>query len=244
VRLKYKLGKVVISKSVEDYLKTIYGISQENGSRIASTSAIAERLGVSPASVTEMFKKLNNFQPKLINYQPYRGVVLTPEGEKIAIGMLRHHRLLMCFLSQTLGYDWHELHDEADQLEHFISENFEKRVAESLGYPKTDPFGGQIPARDGTVNIIHEKPLSELAVGDKVSISRVSYHDPDLLQHLKNLGLTPRAQIEIIDRGPFDDPMHIHVQNTQKTHALNKYVTNQVFTQMLETPIREEAKSE
>ena len=234
----------MISKSVEDYLKAIYEISQENGNRTASTSAIAERLGVSPASVTGMFKKLNNFQPKLITYRPYHGVVLTPEGENIAIEVLRHHRLLMCFLSQTLGYDWHELHSEADRLEHFISENFEERIAESLGYPNIDPFGGPIPARDGTVNIIHEKPLSELAVGDKVSISRVSYHDPDLLQHLKNLGLTPHAQIEIVDRGPFDGPLHIHVQKTQQTHALNKYVTDQVFTQMLETPIREEAKSE
>lgn len=232
----------MISKAVEDYLKAIYEISQENGQKIVSTSAIAERLGVRPASVTGMIKKLNKSQPKLITYQPYQGVVLTPEGEKIAIEVLRHHRLLMSFLSQTLGYDWHELHSEADRLEHFISENFEERIAESLGHPNFDPFGGPIPARDGTVKLFQEKSLSELEVGDKVSISRVSYHDPALLQHLENLGLTPRSQIEIIDRGPFDGPLHIHIEKTQNTHALNKRVTDQVFTHKREPKNGEENK--
>lgn len=195
----------MVSKAVEDYLKAIYEISLENRQKTVSTSAIAERLDVRPASVTGMIKKLNNFQPKLIIYQPYQGVVLTPEGESIALEVLRHHRLLLCFLSQTLGYDWHELHSEADRLEHFISENFEQRIAEALGHPSFDPFGGPIPAHDGTVNLILEKKLSELEVGDKVSISRISNHDPALLQHLENLGLTPQAQSEIIERDPLMD---------------------------------------
>ena len=135
-----------ISQATGDYLKTIYELTREHGR--ASTNQIAESLQVTPASVTGMIKKLASADPPLVDYQKHQGVLLTEEGKKAALEIVRHHRLLEMFLHEKLGYEWDEVDAEADRLEHFISEEFEERIAQSLGNPQFDPHGDPIPTRD------------------------------------------------------------------------------------------------
>ena len=148
-----------LSSAVEDYLKAIFELGE------AKTQALADALEVSPASVTGMLKKLSALG--LIEYERYRGVTLTPAGRKIALETLRHHRLIETYLAEALGYPWHEVHDEAERLEHHISEDFEDRIAEVLGNPTHDPHGDPIPGRDGSLPQSLGRPLTELEVGQR-----------------------------------------------------------------------------
>jgi DtxR family Mn-dependent transcriptional regulator len=162
------MSKTRLSSAVEDYLKAIY----ELGERGVKTQALADALEVSPASVTGMLQKLASL--KLVAYQKYQGVSLTPAGQRIALETLRHHRLIETYLAQALGYAWHEVHDEAEKLEHHISEDFEDRIASMLGHPTHDPHGDPIPRRDGSLPADLGWPLTDLEVGQTATITRIT----------------------------------------------------------------------
>lgn len=223
--------KEPLSQSIEDYLKAVYELTREETER-ASTNALAEYLGVAPASVTGMLQKLANTQPPLLDYRKHRGVSLTPEGEKVALETIRHHRLLELFLHQILGYEWHEVHEEADRLEHVISERFEARIAEALGDPRRDPHGDPIPRADLSLPLEHELPLSSLRPPQSASVVRVRDTVPELLQHLSEEGIVPGAHLEVTEFSEFDGNLHLLVDSGQSEIVLGPRITAQVFVEL------------
>lgn len=218
-----------LSPAVEDYLKAIYEVGEESGGVPAGTAALADKLGVTRASVTGMLKKLAAGPERLVTYTRYRGVRLTPRGRAAALEVVRHHRLLEAYLTSALGFSWDEVHTEADHLEHVISEDLEERIATYLGHPAADPHGSPIPERDGTLPPRREARLSELEAGSEAVIARVSDRDPELLRYLDRLGLTPSARVRIEERGPFDGPLHIEVAASGARVALSRRVTDEIF---------------
>ncbi|MGA9533798.1 MAG: metal-dependent transcriptional regulator [Anaerolineales bacterium] len=218
----------ILSSSVEDYLKTIYELYEATAGERVTTSALAETLGVSSASVTGMLKKLSDVELQLVDYQRYQGVRLTDAGEKIALEVLRHHRLIEAYLIEALGYTWDEVHDEADQLEHVISESLEARIAEYLGHPQVDPHGDPIPTLEGLVQASDEVQLTDLNAGERGTITRV-IDDPELLRYLDELKMQLSAEVEVTERGPFDGPLHVRVGGEEATHALSRTVTDQIY---------------
>src|SRR5215470_12717526 len=168
--------------SIQDYLKHIYELT-ESGEN-ASTNALAQKLNIKPASVTGMMQKLASAQPALVEYHKHQGVTLTKDGQKAALEVIRHHRLLEAWLVQTLGYSWDEVHEEAERLEHVISENFESRIAAAMGNPVRDPHGELIPTADLRMPIDTLTPLSALRPKQIATIKRVSASDTNLLRHL------------------------------------------------------------
>lgn len=214
------------TEAVDDYLKAIFEIAGDEGR--ASTVALAKRLGVTPASVTGMLRKLAEQQPPWVEYEKHRGARLTEHGRLRALEVIRHHRLLELFLHDSLGYSWDEVHVEAEKLEHAISETFEDRIAQKLGDPEVDPHGHPIPRKDGTIPERREAPLLELPVGTITRISRVSDDDPEILRYLFGLGIVPGADIEITERGPFDGPLIIQVVEQPEARALGVRVARQI----------------
>jgi DtxR family Mn-dependent transcriptional regulator len=183
----------------EDYLKQIFLLG-ERGDGVG-TQALAVRLGVRPASVTGMVQRLAELG--LVHHRRYRGVTLTESGRQVALEMLRHHRLLETYLSATLGYGWAEIHDEAERLEHVISERFEERIAEALGHPTRDPHGDPIP--DAQLRLPEDDSGCRLAEGSAagaVIVLRVGPQDPDSLAVLERLGLVPGARLEVLEHSP------------------------------------------
>ena len=211
--------------SIQDYLKNIYELT-ENG-ETASTNALAKKLNISAPSVTGMVQKLASAKPALVEYQKHQGVTLTKDGKKAALEVIRHHRLLEAWLVQTLGYSWDEVHEEAERLEHVISEDFERRIAAAMGHPIRDPHGELIPTADLKMPIDDSTPLSALRPNQIATIKRVKAADPDLLRHLEELGLTPGAQIEIKNYSPYDHNLTIKVG--RKTTVLGLNVTSKIF---------------
>jgi DtxR family Mn-dependent transcriptional regulator len=191
------------SEAIEDYLKTIYLIQEEQSGLPVSTTSLALRLGVTNASVTGMLKHLSGFEPRLVNYERYYGVTLTPAGYKSAVETIRHHRLIESFLFQKLGYTWDKVHAEAERLEHFISEEMEERLAQSMGNPDVDPHGDPIPDLDG--NVLHSNfpTLANIACGQWIEIRRVRWQQSELLQYLSSVGLVLSAQLQICIESPF-----------------------------------------
>ncbi|WP_254534557.1 metal-dependent transcriptional regulator [Halomarina litorea] len=191
----------MLSAVMEDYLKTIYILQQETGERV-STSAIAERLGVTSPTVTSMLDKLG--ERGLVEREKYRGVELTPEGETVAIEVLRHHRLIEAYLAEALDYDWTDVHEEADRLEHHISERFEERIAEVLGDPTVDPHGDPIPRADlSAPEAVPGRRLDECEEGDRVVVQRVRHRTDEELRYLGKSGIEPGVTIEILEVAPF-----------------------------------------
>lgn len=191
----------MLSAVMEDYLKAIYAIEEETGERVA-TSALADHLEVTPPTVTSMLKKLE--ERELVDREEYRGVTLTEEGEVVALEILRHHRLLEAFLTDHLDYDWADVHEEADRLEHHISEEFERRVAEVLGNPAADPHGDPIPSAD--LHLPDEDAttlLSDSTVGDRVSVRRIRHQSDEDLRYLARSGIEPDTVLEVVDVAPF-----------------------------------------
>jgi DtxR family Mn-dependent transcriptional regulator len=224
-------GREPLSQSIEDYLKAIYELTQDDGR--ASTNALADFLNVAPASVTGMLQKLATTEPPLLEYQKHRGVRLTKQGEKVALETIRHHRLLELFLHQILGYEWDEVHDEADRLEHVISEQFEQRIAEALGDPRHDPHGDPIPRLDLSLPDSAETPLSALRPGQKARVMRVRDTVPDLLRYLSQLGVVPQAKLEVSDFSEFDGNIHLYVNGGKEEIVLGPRVTGQVYVEVL-----------
>src|SRR3990170_342818 len=184
----------MLTQAIEDYLKVIYKLEQSG--ETVTTGAIAERLGVAQASVSNMVKKLARL--RLVEHTPYRQIQLTPGGKKVALEVIRHHRLLELYLSRMLGVSLDRVDAEAERLEHVLSEDVEERIAQSLGEPTTDPHGDPLPARDGTVESLQHPVLAGLAPGAKGTIVRVSDSDPAILRDLAGSGMLPGAEFEVV----------------------------------------------
>jgi DtxR family Mn-dependent transcriptional regulator len=210
---------------MEDYLKVIYLLS-EDGQRV-TTQLIAERLTVAAPSVTGMIKRLADLH--LVNHERYRSVALTPAGRKAALEIVRHHRLLELYLAEALGYSWDQVHDEAERLEHTISEEFEERIDAALGYPTTDPHGHPIPNRAGDVEDVVADKLSALEPGEIATVVRVSDSNPDKLRYLGTMGLYPDVEVELLERLPFDGPLRVRIGSAE--HIVGSELADSVRVQ-------------
>ena len=195
----------------EDYLKAIYTLHRR-GEKVTN-SALAERLRVSPASATNMVKKLAELG--LVEHAPYQGATLTPAGERVALEVLRHHRLLELYLHRELNMPWEQVHAEAEKLEHVISEALEDAIAEALGNPTIDPHGDPIPTKAGFVATIPGTPLSEVPLAQAYRLMRVLTQDHERLTYLGELGLYPAATLTLLTRAPFDGPLLIDIDGAQ-----------------------------
>jgi DtxR family Mn-dependent transcriptional regulator len=196
-----------LTRSVEDYLKALYQLSPEG--RPASTSEIAHLLALSPPSVTGMVKRLS--EQGLLEHIPYRGVQLTDQGRHAALRMVRRHRLIEAYLVEFLGYSWDTVHEEAERLEHAVSDTLVERMAGALGHPSVDPHGDPIPSADGSIHELACIALSDVPVGETVAITRVHESQPERLRYIASLGLRPGVQITVVDRQPIDELVTIEV---------------------------------
>jgi len=194
-----------LTRSVEDYLKVIYQLSAAG--QPAATSEIAHQLELSAPSVSGMVKRLS--EQGLLEHVPYRGVVLTPAGRRVALRTVRRHRLIESYLVAYLGYSWDAVHDEAERLEHAISDELAERMAAALGNPGVDPHGDPIPTADGVIAEVVGMPLSEVPAGTEVEVRQVNEHEPGRLRYLAELGLVPGAAVAVLEREPFDGPITI-----------------------------------
>ena len=202
--------------AVQDYLKVIYKLQQHE--RPVPTAAIAERLDLSAPAVSKMLKHLAAL--KLVKHSRYYGVELTQVGEKIALEVIRHHRLIELYLVKALGIPWDRVDAEAEVLEHVISEELEERIADILGNPTHDPHGDPIPTLDGAVENRPYKRLSEVMPGAHVRVLRVPDRDPRLLQYLAEIGLVPQAAVELVRQEPLDGPLHVRLNGGPDTHVI------------------------
>jgi len=196
-----------LTRSVEDYLKAIYHLSQ--GTQPATTSEIAEQLRLSAPSVSGMVRRLS--EQGLLEHLPYRGVQLTAAGRRIALRMVRRHRLIEAYLVGFLGYSWDTVHDEAERLEHAVSDVLIERMALALGHPRFDPHGDPIPTPDGTVDERVFTPLTEIPVEETAEIRRVDTSQPERLRYLEQAGLKPGVRVTVLQRHPFRGPLTLRV---------------------------------
>jgi DtxR family transcriptional regulator, Mn-dependent transcriptional regulator len=201
------------SESVQDYLKAIWKLERDGP---ATTSALAAELGVTPASATAMVKKLAGLG--LVEHERYRGVRLTPSGERAALEVIRHHRLLELYLMKALGLGLDEVHAEAERLEHYLSEDLESRIDAALGHPTHDPHGDPIPTAELELVADDSRWLTDVADGTEAVVSRVPDGDPELLRYLASLGIVPDQPIILVGRAPFDGPVTVEVEGSR--HAI------------------------
>jgi DtxR family transcriptional regulator, Mn-dependent transcriptional regulator len=204
-----------LSDAVQDYAKAIWSLARRGGGRV-STSALAERLDVSAPSASAMVKRLESLG--LVTRKPYRGVELTPAGERVALEIVRHHRLLELYLAEALGMSWDRVHEEAEVLEHAISPELSDLIAEKLGNPTRDPHGDPIPARDGEIDEAPTRPLADLRPGDRGVFARVSDSNPAMLRYLSERGIERGAEVEVLGREPFGGPLTVRTGGRE--HAL------------------------
>lgn len=200
-----------ITQAMEDYLKAIYKLQETNSP--VPTSILADYLRVAPASVTNMCKKLADLH--LVSYEPYQGVKFTALGQKLALEIIRHHRLIELYLAEALGVPWDQVHAEAEKLEHVISEDLEERMAAILGDPQFDPHGAPIPSRSGDMVQPESGYLTEQTVGDTLTIIEVDDDDPELLRYLGELGLYPGTRITLLATAPFNGPLTLAIGDSQ-----------------------------
>ena len=219
-----------LTQSTQDYLKHIFELSEAG--RPASTNDLAARLEVKPASVTGMVQRLASTEPPLVHYQKHQGVTLTPDGERAALEIVRHHRLLEAWLVESLGYSWDEVHQEACRLEHVISEDFEARIDAALGHPTHDPHGDPIPDAELVMPNDDSCPLSSLRPMQGAIILRVTDEDPSLLRHLGELGLVPGARFEVTAYSSFDNNLTISVSGRPPS-VIGMAITSKIFVEVL-----------
>jgi DtxR family Mn-dependent transcriptional regulator len=217
---------------LSDCLKVIYTM-QERGQKV-STSAVSEYLGVSDATVTTLFKDFAT--AGWVEHVPYHGVRLTPLGERKAMEVIRHHRLLELYLARELGYSWDKVHDEADKLEHVISEEFEDKLDALLGYPTVDPHGDPIPSKEGVISARKGCTLMQLREGQSALILRVSDQDPEKLRYLGQLGLYPETRVKVLERAPFGGPIRLLVGEKQEQleHMLGAELAEHILVSPVE----------
>jgi DtxR family Mn-dependent transcriptional regulator len=216
-----------ISEAVENYAKAIYAIQSRDGT--VSTNGLAERLGVTPASASGMVKKLDGLG--LVSHVPYKGVELTEEGERLALEVIRHHRLLELYLAKSLDVPWDRVHAEAEVLEHVLSEELEELISAKLGHPTVDPHGDPIPSVELTIEERPTEALADLEPGARATFVRISDSDPEMLRYLADRGIAPGDGFEVIDKQPFDGPIFtrfgddVHVLGGALGHAMRVEVT-------------------
>lgn len=205
-------------QAIEDYIKTIYALAQEESP--VSTSRVAAARAVKPASATSMIQRLARLN--LVNYEKHYGVTLTESGEKLALEVIRHHRLLELYLMEALGFGWDEVHEQADILEHVISEKLEARIAAALNHPEFDPHGDPIPAPDGTMAVMATTALADVAAGEDVRMARVlDDSNSELLRYLADLGLVPGAAFRVVAVAPFLGPLTIEIDGVSQVIGRN-----------------------
>lgn len=201
------------SISIENYLKAIYNLTRDEQKRV-STKQLAARLGLSQPSITHMMQTL--CERKLVDYQPYQGVQLTATGERQAMNIIRRHRLIELFLVKTLDMAWDEVDQEAELLEHAISDHLADRIDRFLEYPSIDPHGSPIPDAQGNMVVRNTRKLSELRVGDRARVAGVSDSDPEVLRYLTSIGLTLDASLQVVAREPFEGPITLEVAGSAR----------------------------
>jgi DtxR family transcriptional regulator, Mn-dependent transcriptional regulator len=218
------ITKNLLSEAKQDYLKAIHQLSYDG---LVSTTALAETLSLSPASVTGMLRKLSDL--KLVHHTPYHEVFLTKRGERTALEVVRHHRLIETYLHQVLGYSLDQVHEEAEKLEHHISEDFERRIAEKLGHPTHDPHGDPIPSLAGTLPAYATLPLAELKAGSKVTIGRVSERNTELLRYLMSHEVLPGSSVHVLEVKPEVGVMRLEVSGQE--HVLSLEAAGHVWVE-------------
>ena len=213
----------MLTQAAEDYLKSIYKL-QEKGGKV-STGILAEYLDVKPASATGMIKKLKSMN--LVSHERYQGVTLTDAGKTIALEIIRHHRLLELYLFKALGMPWDGVHEEAEKLEHVISEDMEARMDEFLGYPTADPHGSPIPDKYGVVHKTPSVPMTELRNGQSCVVAEVSDNDSALLRHIGSFNLYPGTAFRVVEIAPFEGPFTIDIAGQQV--VIGREVAKNIF---------------
>ena len=205
----------MVSESAQDYLKAIWKLERSGD---MSTSALAESLGVAPASATAMLKKLATLG--LVVHERYHGATLTPAGERMALEVVRHHRLLELYLMEALGLTWDQVHQEAERLEHHLSDELEAAIDQALGYPTRDPHGDPIPSPELLLVRDELVCLSDIEAGNMTVVRRVPDADPELLRYLASLGLVPAEEVTVVEQAPFDGPVTVEVRGSR--HAIGR----------------------
>jgi DtxR family Mn-dependent transcriptional regulator len=208
------------SEAIDDYLKTIFQLSGWPERQVSSTE-IAVHLSITAASVTNMLQKLAALEPPLVAYKKHHGVKLSKAGKKRALEIVRHHRLLETFLHKVLDYPWDEVHQEAERLEHFISERFEERIAAKLGHPEFDPHGHAIPAMDGSLPSQEPQSLSHLRPGQSAKVASVSDKDPEMLRYLASQGIRPGVRVTLSEQLPFKGAYQVRIGASAKQSLLS-----------------------
>jgi DtxR family transcriptional regulator, Mn-dependent transcriptional regulator len=217
-----------MSSSIEDYAKAIYALEERAGDPV-STNALAERMCVTPASASGMVKRLGELG--LVEHKPYHGVSLTERGRRVALEVIRHHRLLELYLVESLGVPWDQVHKEAEVLEHVLSEELEELIAAKLGDPTHDPHGDPIPTRELTIERTSTVTMQALKAGDRGTFTRVSDSEPEMLRYLAERGIAPGAEFEVVEKQPFNGPLfvrfddHVHVLGGSLARAIRVEVS-------------------
>lgn len=213
----------VLTRQAEDYLKAIYEIERDGDP--AGTTAIAARLGIASASASGMVRRLA--RQGLVAVERYHGARLTARGRRVALQMIRRHRILESYLVTRLGFGWDRVHDEAEQLEHAVSPVLIEAMAAALGHPTADPHGAPIPLADGTVDDARLRTVDDLAVGAAACVARMSDRDPALLRYLGELGIRPGVTVRLVDRAPFEGPVTVAVGRAR--HVIGIGVARKVY---------------
>jgi len=217
-----------LTRSVEDYLKSVFHLTSQGG--FATTSGIAEMLEVAPPSVSGMMKRLS--ETGLIEHVPYRGVQLTPQGRRAALQMIRRHRILESYLTSKLGFDWGDVHVEAERLEHAASEKLIERMADALGEPRYDPHGAPIPTAAGEIEEAELITLADVRVGVTVVLRQVGDEHADRLRYLADQGLTPGTRLTVTERQPFNGPTTVRLGT--ETRVVGQYLAGLLWCQEVE----------
>jgi DtxR family Mn-dependent transcriptional regulator len=200
------------SRSVEDFLKAVFTLQQE--SERVQTNTLRDALKIAAPSVTDMAKRL--VAAGLIDYQKYRGVILTDAGREIALKVIRRHRLIELYLVRELGYELREVHNEAERLEHAVSDHFIEALSRKLGHPQIDPHGDPIPTAEGVITEREMQPLTMIEPGVKAVISQLKTNDAEMIQHMIDRGFRLNARIEVVERDPFEGPITVHVDGKRR----------------------------
>lgn len=215
------------TEAVEDFLKTVYLLEQQVAP--VPTTLLARALNIAAPSVTDMIKRLSGSENLLLDYRPYQGVRLNEEGRRIALEVIRHHRLLEVYLTRVLGYAWDEVHEEADRLEHYISEKLESRIDDALGHPELDPHGDPIPALDGTMLDLNLVLLSDLEPEQEAQVSRIVDQSSEVLRYLSDLGMTPGAHVTLTAHAPLNDTVTVRLGDTGSVITISTHVARKIL---------------
>ncbi len=216
------------SEAVDDYLKAIFQLSGR-AERLVQSKELADHLDITSASVTNMLQKLALQEPQMVKYEKHHGVRLSRSGRMRALEIVRHHRLIETFLHQILGYPWDEVHQEAERLEHFISERFEERIAAKLGNPEFDPHGHAIPALDGSLPGQESQALTQLGAGQVAQVASVSDDDPRMLRYLATLGVNPGVKIALTEQLPFRGDYRVQIGRSAAAILLSESLASAIF---------------